>query len=73
MAQMAANAKSILFGDFKNYWIRDVKAVQVVRFNEKFMDSGQVGFLAFSRADGKFVNAGGNPLLTTKTLQLNDV
>jgi HK97 family phage major capsid protein len=47
MATMAANAKSILFGDFKNYWIRDVKAVQVVRFNEKYMDSGQVGFVAF--------------------------
>lgn len=62
MAQMAANAKSMLFGDFSNYWIRDVKAIQVVRFNEKFMDYGQVGFLAFSRADGKLINAGGNPI-----------
>lgn len=62
VAQMAANAKSILFGDFSNYWIRDVKSIQVVRFNEKFMDYGQVGFLAFSRADGKLVNAGGNPV-----------
>jgi HK97 family phage major capsid protein len=62
VAVMAANAKSILFGDFSNYWIRDVKAIQVVRFNEKFMDYGQVGFLAFSRADGKLVNAGTNPV-----------
>lgn len=62
MPVMAANAKSILFGDFSNYWIRDVKAVQVVRFNEKYMDSGQVGFVAFSRADGKLVNAGTNPV-----------
>lgn len=62
MAQMAANAKSIAFGDFTNYWVRDVKAVQVVRFNEKFMDAGQVGFVAFSRADGKLINAGTNPV-----------
>jgi HK97 family phage major capsid protein len=62
MPVMAANAKSILFGDFSNYWVRDVKAVQVVRFNEKFMDSGQVGFVAFSRADGKLVDAGNHPI-----------
>jgi HK97 family phage major capsid protein len=62
MAQMGTSAKSILFGDLSNYWIRDVKAIQVVRFNEKYMDYGQVGFLAFSRADGKLVNAGGNPV-----------
>jgi HK97 family phage major capsid protein len=62
MQVMAANAKSILFGDFSNYWIRDVKAVQVVRFNEKYADAGQVGFVAFSRADGKLINAGTNPV-----------
>jgi HK97 family phage major capsid protein len=62
MPTMAASAKSLLFGDFGNYWVRDVKAVQVVRFNEKYMDSGQIGFVAFSRADGKLVNAGMNPV-----------
>lgn len=60
--QMAANAKSLLFGDCMNYWVRNVKAVQVIRFNEKFMDSGQVGFLAFARADGKLVDAGMHPI-----------
>jgi HK97 family phage major capsid protein len=62
VAQMAANAKSILFGDYSNYFIRDVKNIAVVRFNEKYMDAGQVGFVAFSRADGKLVNAGMNPV-----------
>lgn len=62
MAVMAANAKSILFGDFSNYWVRDVKDVQVVRFGEKYMDAGQIGFVAFSRADGKLINAGTNPV-----------
>lgn len=59
---MAANAKSILFGDFSNYWIRDVKNIFTFRFNEKYMDYGQVGFLAFARADGKLINAGTNPV-----------
>lgn len=62
MPQMAASAKSVLFGDFSNYWIRDVKAVQIVRFNEKYMDAGQIGFVAFSRADGRLINAGTNPV-----------
>jgi HK97 family phage major capsid protein len=59
---MAANAKSILFGDLKSYWIRDVMDVSLVRFGEKYMDAGQVGFVAFSRHDGKFINAGGNQI-----------
>jgi HK97 family phage major capsid protein len=62
MDQMAASAKSLLFGDFSKYWVRDVKAVQIIRFNEKYMDYGQVGFLAFSRADGKLVDAGTHPI-----------
>jgi HK97 family phage major capsid protein len=62
MPTMAASAKSILFGDCMKHWIRDVKAVQVIRFNEKYMDSGQVGFVAFSRADSKVVDAGTHPL-----------
>lgn len=63
MPQMAANAKSILFGDLDDYWIRDVMDVSMVRFGEKYMDSGQVGFVAFARADGKFINAGGNEIV----------
>ena len=62
MAAMAANAKSILFGDFSNFVIRDVMDVQMVRFGEKYMDSGQVGFVAFSRHDSKLLNAGTNPV-----------
>jgi HK97 family phage major capsid protein len=60
--QMAASAKSIVFGDFSNYFLRDVMDVAVVRFGEKYMDAGQIGFVAFSRHDGKLVNAGTNPI-----------
>jgi HK97 family phage major capsid protein len=63
MPTMAASAKSVLFGRLSSYWIRDVMDVQIVRFGEKYMDAGQVGFVAFSRHDGKFINAGGNEIV----------
>lgn len=62
MPVMAANAKSILFGDFSNYYIRDVMEIQLVRFQEKYMDAGQIGFLAYYRGDGVMVDAGMHPI-----------
>jgi HK97 family phage major capsid protein len=57
-AQMAANAKSILFGDMGKYMIRDVMAVTLFRFaDSKYMEKGQVGFLAWSRHDGDLIDA----------------
>lgn len=53
MPVMAANAKSILYGDFfAGYLIRDVKDVQMLRLAERYADYLQVGFLGFARADG---------------------
>lgn len=53
MPAMAASAKSILFGDFfAGYLIRDVSSIQTLRLAERYADYLQVGFLAFSRADG---------------------
>jgi HK97 family phage major capsid protein len=54
---MGANAKSILFGDFSQYQVRDVEDLVVVRLVEKYGASGQVGFLAFLRSDGKLLNS----------------
>lgn len=59
MPQMAANAKSILFGDFSQYLIRDVMQVTLFRFDDSaFVTRGQIGFLAWSRHDGDLVSAG---------------
>ncbi|MER7738886.1 phage major capsid protein [Streptomyces sp. NPDC096538] len=53
MPVMAANAKSILFGDFfAGYLIRDVQDVQLLRLSERYADYLQVGFLGFARTDG---------------------
>lgn len=62
VAAMAASAKSILFGDFSNYYIRDVTGVELYRIADKYIESGQVGFVAFSRHDGVMVDAGQNPV-----------
>ena len=62
MATMAANAKSILFGDFSKYKIRRVRDVQILRLTERFAEKLQVGFLGFVRADGAVMNAGTNPI-----------
>lgn len=53
----AANAKSLLFGDFEQgYIVRDVNDVQVLRLTERYADYLQVGFIAFQRADGTVQN-----------------
>lgn len=62
MPVMAANAKSILFGDFSKYWVRRVAGVQVLRLTERYADFNQTGFLAFQRWDGNLVDAGTHPL-----------
>lgn len=54
----AANAKSILFGDFREgFVVRRVRDVQLLRLAERYADFLQVGFLAFNRADSKQQNA----------------
>ncbi len=59
MPQMAANVKSVLFGDLHAaFVIRDVSDIQVLRLDERFADFLQVAFLAFARADSKQQDAG---------------
>lgn len=60
VATMAANAKSILFGDFSYYKIRDAMDMQMFRFDDSaYIKLGQIGFLAWMRSGGNFVDVGG--------------
>lgn len=59
---LGAGNAPLVFGDIKKYVIRDVRAVQMVRFDEKYMDALQVGFMSFHRADGNLVDAGTHPV-----------
>lgn len=59
MAAMAANAKSILFGDFQRYTIRDVMGLTLFRFEDSaYAKLGQVGFLAWMRSGGTLTDGG---------------
>jgi HK97 family phage major capsid protein len=62
MTTPATSVKSILFGDFSKYLIRDVRDVTLVRLDERFAEFGQVAFLAFSRHDGDLLDAGTHPV-----------
>lgn len=53
----AANAKSIAFGQFKKYVIRDAMQLTLFRFDDSaFAKKGQVGFLAWMRAGGNLID-----------------
>lgn len=60
MAPMAANAKSIAFGDLSKYFVRDVMDLTVFRMTDSaFTLFGQVGFVAFMRSGGNLIDVGG--------------
>ena len=57
MAAMAANARSIAFGDFKTYKIRDAMQVSMFRFTDSaYSKKGQVGFMAWMRSGGNLTD-----------------
>ena len=57
MPTPAANAKSLAFGDFKKYLIRDAMQVTLFRFDDSaYMSKGQVGFLAWARTGGNLLD-----------------
>lgn len=58
VAAMAANAKSIAFGDFSKYMIRDVaNSYSLRRFDDSaFALNGQVGFCGWMRTGGNLVD-----------------
>ena len=52
---VCAGAKSILFGDLGYYWVADREGRSFKRLNELYAPTGQVGFLASQRVDGKLI------------------
>jgi HK97 family phage major capsid protein len=59
VASMAAGARSVLYGDFKGYKIRDAMQMEMFRFTDSaYMKKGQVGFLAWLRSGGNLADVG---------------
>ena len=60
MPAMAASAKSVLFGDYSKYLIREVMDLTLFRMADSaFILNGQIGFVAFNRQGGRLIDVGG--------------
>lgn len=57
MPAIAASAKTMAFGDFSYYWIADRQGRIFKRLNELYATTGQIGFIATQRVDGKLTLA----------------
>jgi HK97 family phage major capsid protein len=55
----AATNRTVLFGNFSKFKIRDVGALRLRRLEERYAEKDQTGFIAFMRSDSKLIDAGG--------------
>lgn len=56
MASPAASAKPVIFGDLNKYMTRTVGGWRIFVFRERYMNFGQLGFMAWGRIDGRVIN-----------------
>lgn len=57
IATIAAEAKTIMFGNFQYYGFVERKGLTVMRLNERFADTGMIGLLAVARFGGAVLQA----------------
>lgn len=62
----ATGTVTALFGDFSHYKTREITGMGIVRLDQLYMQNLQVGFLAFGRFGGNFVNPGNFPVKCMK-------
>lgn len=51
-----AASKIILFGDFRQYLVRQVRTLQISRNESLYMATGEIGYFGFARWDGELLN-----------------
>lgn len=56
MASGAANARTMIFGDFNKYIVRKVGGFVVIVMRERYAEFLQTGFLAYNRIDGELAD-----------------
>jgi HK97 family phage major capsid protein len=57
VASPATGLKTVVFGDFSKFIIRDVRNLVIRRLNERYADADQVGFIGWYRGDSLLVSA----------------
>lgn len=61
---VATTNKTVLFGDWSKFIIRDALDIQLVRSDERYMEYGQSAFVALARTDSKVTISGALKRLT---------
>jgi len=64
---IGAGYKSVAFGDWSKYVIRQVGGVNLLRLDERFADALSVGFVGWWRIDGKLMDASAIKLIQHAT------
>ena len=67
MPAPTAGNKAVIFGDLSYYWIADRQGRSFQRLNELFAQTGQVGFRATQRVDGRLILPEAVKVLQMKT------
>ena len=62
IASIGASAKSMLFGDFRNYLIRKVRGDRFKILLERYAELDQVAMVLLRRTDGQLLDAGMHPI-----------
>lgn len=57
MDGIATGKKSVIFGDMKQYGVRQAGGVQLLRLDERYADALSVGFIAYKRVDGNVLQS----------------
>ena len=60
---IASGAKTIAFGDWSKYIIRQVLDLSIVRLDQTYADLMQTAFLGYLRTDGKLLQSAAIKLL----------
>lgn len=55
-SSIGAASKIILFGDFRQYLVRQVRTLQISRNESLYMATGEIGYFGFARWDGELLN-----------------
>lgn len=63
MPAATTGLKSILFGDYSKFKVREVNEVRLRVLNELYAATDEIGVIAFMRWDSKLLNAGTNPVV----------
>lgn len=62
MDQIATTKKTVLYGQFSKFKIRDVGSIRLRRLVERYADYDQEGFVGFTRCDSHLLDAGTHPV-----------